>query len=140
MNESLIAELERAKEGSRELDLKVHKAVGLCDPTARYISTIEGLQWFEHHPEVPGGADECIEEPLPYYTISLDDALTLVPEGFAIEDFMIWPGHPASLTILGTHKDGDKYWHNSSDGRWKGEAATPPLAVSIAALKALENG
>ncbi|KKL04415.1 hypothetical protein LCGC14_2616320, partial [marine sediment metagenome] len=75
-------------------------------------------------------------DPRPSPTESLDAALTLVPEGFAIEDFMIWPGHPASLTILGTHKDGDKYWHNSSDGRWKGEAATPPLALCIAALKA----
>ena len=132
----LIAELGAAKEGSRGLSDKVLLACGWVyderRPAGRghtgwYLPDGEAL--FTTHTHLFGA---------PSPTESLDAALTLVPEGFAINDFMIWPGHPASLTIFGTHKDGDKYWHNASDGRWKGEAATPPLAVSVAALKARE--
>ena len=128
---SLIAELEQAKEGSRELSDRVLLAVGWLGQSAS--SKVAGI--LVPHWKSPDGRDVLVDlRPCP--TTSIDAALTLVPEGFAIEDFMIWPGHPASLTILGTHKDGDKYWHNSSDGRWKGEAVTPPLALCIAALKA----
>ena len=119
----LIAELEQAKEGSRELSDRVLLAVGWTtsdskDTRARFWRSPEGEDydwWDDPHARSRGGPP--LKRPSP--TESLDDALTLVPEGFAIEDFMIWPGHPASLTILGTHKDGDKYWHNSSDGRRK---------------------
>ena len=126
----LIAELELAKEGRRELDYAIAKEIGWRFYGEKDFKEY-GLFWRD------ATTDEWKQ--LPWWTTSLDAALTLVLEGFAIENFMIWPGHPASLTILGTHKDGDKFWHNSSDGRWKGEAATPPLAVSIAALKARDH-
>ncbi len=121
MSDDLIARLEAAAARGREPDLEIHKAVGRCDPTARYIDTIDGLQWFEHHPEVPGGADECFEEPLPAYTTSLDAALTLVPEG---RSWMI------GRTLGGRHNavvgvDGRTVTHD-----------TPALALCIAALKA----
>lgn len=72
-----------------------------------------------------------------YYTTSIDAALTLVPEGFAVEDMMIWPGHPSRLSITGTHKEKDgQYWHSSEDGRWSGTGSTAPLAICLAALRA----
>ena len=77
----------------------------------------------------------------PYYTSSLDAALTLVPEGFTVE-IQMWPGHPSTVTILGTRWEpfGEKremaHVHHSVDGRWEASAATPATAVCIAALKA----
>lgn len=81
--DTLIRDLEGASEGSRELDLKIHKALGLIDPSARLSKGGTYGTWLEHHPEVPGGADEFIREPFPYYTASLDDALEIVPEGWS---------------------------------------------------------
>jgi hypothetical protein len=75
----------------------------------------------------------------PAYTVSLDAALTLVPEGFAVACLGIWPGERASLKILGTHKAPDgRYWHEHTDGIWEAEGATAPLAVCVGALKARE--
>ncbi len=125
----LIAKLEAATEGSRELDLEAHKVVGLCDPTAEYVSTIEGLRWFEHHPEVPGGADECIEEPLPYYTTSLDAKL---PEENIIDSRRL-TGHRVSVP--------DTWWarHETQNGSIvQGYGHTEVLARRIAALEAKE--
>ena len=145
---SLIAELEQAKAGSRGLDAKIAVAAKIDLPTP--MGDMMGVP-AKPYLKLPISMDCEVGtywlvqfsgmslRTSPPFSTSLDAALTLVLEGFAIENFMIWPGHPASLTILGTHNDGDKCWHNSSDGRWKGEAATPPLAVSIAALKARDH-
>jgi len=76
------------------------------------------------------------------YTSSIDAAITLVPEGYAIDGFMIWPGHPSTLTVLGTMRrefglDRTIEWtHTGGDGKWKTQAATPALALCAAALRA----
>ena len=66
----------------------------------------------------------------------LSAVLPLMPEGYAIEKLMIWPGQPSDVMLLGTHFQNGEYWHTGKDGRWKAEAATPALALCIAALKA----
>lgn len=105
----LIARLEKATGPDRVLDAAMGCAVHI--PGTPYPRIVEG------------------------FTASIDAALTLVPEGFAIEGLMIWTGHSAHLSVLGTHLERGEYWHSSADGRWKAEAATTPLAVCIAALK-----
>lgn len=83
--------------------------------------------------------DQCrLGEEAPRFTSSLDAALSLVPEGYAIERLGIWPGHPATVTVLATYKGQDgMYWHDlGKNGRFEAEAATPALALVIASLKA----
>ncbi len=67
--EELIAELEQAAEGSRELDIDIHKALGweLAPPEA-------GCTWWNTNGDTFNGDT-------PHYTTSLDAALTLVPDG-----------------------------------------------------------
>ena len=117
--DTLIRELEEATEGSRKLDEKIHKSIG--DPGA----DDPRLFAFEHG-DYP-----------PHYTTSLDAALAAVPEGYGIENFMIWPGEPSTVMLVGTHLRDGRYWHEAGkDGRWRAEAATPALALSLADLKA----
>ena len=67
----------------------------------------------------------------------LSAALPLVPEGYAIEQMMIWPGEPSDGMVVGTRFRAGRYWHEAGkDGRWKATAATPALALASAALKA----
>jgi hypothetical protein len=79
------------------------------------------------------------------YTTSIDAALTLLPEGYAVTNMMIWPGERASLRILGTMlrpfgKDRRMSWvHAAGDGRWDGDGATPALALLSAILKARQT-
>jgi len=114
MNDDLIARLERATEGSRELDFEI--AEYLDKIGVKYATTIEG-----HTPE---------------WTQSLDAALSLVPE-------------PKKLAWgVGTMKrDGDPKITYAANCRRFGridagqplfdaEAATPALALCVAALRA----
>ena len=118
-----IARLEAADKGSRELDLEVHKAAKLCDPSAWYSEHFDQLEWNEHHPEAPGGADEFCTAPLPHYTTNFDAALTLVR--------------------------GDLWWRVEGRGKaftaqigksrqFHAGAAGPALAICIAAFRARE--
>lgn len=105
--DEMIARLEAATEGSDELDSAISDCVS--GQTESY---------------------GC-------YTRSVDFALTLVPEGFAVRDFSIWPKMRSTVTVLGAHLESDGlYWHHGGDGRWEAEGATPALALCIAALKA----
>jgi hypothetical protein len=76
----------------------------------------------------------------PYYTSSIDAAMSLVPEGFSVDNIMWWPKPDNSFfaraVVIGTHDHGGEFWHNSEDGRWSAEAKSLPLAICIAALKA----
>lgn len=69
-------------------------------------------------------------------TNSLDAAMSLVPEGYAIRDWMVWPGQPSELNLLETHLYKGERWHKSSDRRWPAKGATPAIALCIASLKA----
>lgn len=66
-------------------------------------------------------------------------ALTLVPEGYAVE-VSLWPKQTSHCEIIGTHLRNDEYWHTGKDGKWRSQAATPALAIVIAALRAKGEG
>lgn len=63
-SQELIAALEKATEPDRELDVAIYH---LLYPTTR----IEGDKY----------VNDCFLEPMPFYTSSIDAAMTLVPEG-----------------------------------------------------------
>lgn len=111
--ESLIKRLELASGPDRALDLDI----------SHY-----GKQKFAHEGKGIGWP--------PHYTASIDAALTLVPEGYAIQGMEIW-AQETHLTILETQKKNDGlYWHTSGEGRWKANHAIPSIALCIAALRA----
>lgn len=73
MTESLISRLEALTEPSREIDAEIALAFGwahICDQA--------GFWW-----EAPGNSEDCHIAP-PRFTDSIDAALTLVPEGWAL--------------------------------------------------------
>lgn len=75
----------------------------------------------------------------PAYTTSVDDAMTLVPKGWVIEALRFWPtATPASRVALWETEvgDGGLWWHKSKHTKTETEAATPAIALCIAALKA----
>ena len=82
---------------------------------------------------------------VPEYTTSIDAALTLLPEGYAVTDLMIWPDEPSSATVVGTTrrpfgKDHRVSWvHGAGDGTWRGNGATAPLALLAAILRARQG-
>lgn len=129
----LIERLEKAKEGSRGLDAAIHALIAKRGNAFYRWSGLQAKTDRDLWPEY------CAQR-APEYTTSIDAALSLVPEGFAIEKLGLWPGHGASVTVLGTHKGSDgQFWHVGDDGRWSATASTAPLALCIAALKAKES-
>lgn len=79
----LIAKLEAAEGPSRELDAEIALACGWSR------SGIKGNVW------VPPGHEPWDCDKLPEYTFSLDEALTLVPDGHSwvignLPDAMVW--------------------------------------------------
>lgn len=118
----LIAELEQAEAGSRELD----KAVML--QTGFVWETFGGEHWAR-------GAYPYGEDRPPNFTptTSLDAALTLVPEGWLMDNLCQLynrDGPQGWVCIL--HKPGERRANNDFDNG----SATSALAVCIAALKA----
>jgi len=115
----LIARLETATEGSRELDAEIVRAV---DPDA----------FFADDGSFESAVYDCINRYPPHYTTSLDAALTLVPEGWG------WSVDYANACMLSTlGGDGHVDYLHTTYAR---EAATPALALVIAALKARQAG
>lgn len=109
---ALIELLESATEGSRELDVEI---VFALYPESIYQPQCVGEEpifWSE-----PYYKQEC-----PAFTTSIDAALTLVPDG------RIW--------TLGTYADHSGYRAALDSQSESTKAATPALALCIAALKA----
>lgn len=122
----LIARLEAAEEGNITLDDRIALALGWRIDQ----QDIQGVgKWL-----APG---ESHTQYLPEWSRSIDAALTLVPEGWAIDGWQLWPGATSSLQLLETKlgRD-DQYWHSSKHKRFDGAAATPALAICAAALRA----
>jgi len=130
--DGLIARLEAATEGSRELDAMIHVEVAWLPGT---LSKEERAAVLENCVRKPVACDGCgrSESRCPPYTTSLDAALTLVPE-IATTAWSISqnpdrnnPGPCGvvmpDITSVFT-RDGEAF------------AATPALALCIAALKA----
>lgn len=138
MSDTLIARLEQAEEGSRELDIEIHTVVWPDKTTPRHTP-----------PELPAsfGQDAVSLEmhDALHYTTSLDDARTLVPEGMERHDFEMsrsvrgekdwefWTLWQVRLAI-----DAADYDEDETSGQYIGCASTPALALCIANLKAKE--
>ena len=144
MNDDLIARLERATEGSRELDAEIAVAVRSLDTEGDKSLPKWAGKNYPIWRARPDGRVECVHtdgtgslnwSPL-HYTTSIDAALSLVPE-------------PKKLAWgVGTMKrDGDPKITYAANCRRFGridagqplfdaEAATPALALCIAALRA----
>ncbi len=154
---ALADEVERIDGPSREIDLRIHNMLypnsDLTRITTEYrrgLDSDDGYSW-----DIVGES-VCYQkysdgrcwhnggEPLPRYTSSIGAALKLVPEGYAVTDFMIWPGEPASLTLYQTRRrnwpkepDNEAWVHASkTDKRWTARASIPALALCAAALRA----
>ena len=123
MSDSLIARLEEATEGSRDLDEQIALAIGIKHRSRRDgRGRSKGQEWFvDSHGGVETWANHA-----PYYTTSIDAALTLVPEGQSIE-LIVNARSGLSFAFVGSLDAGRG---NRDVG------ATPALALCIAALKA----
>lgn len=124
---SLIQELEAAKEGSRLLDARIHED---AQPDQSLRAKFERAA---SRPVADVGMPTIIPDSVPHYTTSLDAALSLVPGGVGF--------------IIGT--DGDTHYAqiiselefecdegSSCAVHSEAQAASPALALCIAALKA----
>jgi hypothetical protein len=111
---ALIALLEESKEGSRELDIAIAKAMY---PETTYDAAED--KWYLH------GFHVRIEQ----YTRSLDSALTLLAKGTLWAAVCMEDGPLARLCW--PQKDG-----GYGGGYFEASAHTVPLALVIAALKA----
>lgn len=128
MTTDLIARLESAKEGSRELDLDVAEQAGSdgleCPP-----DSIPALRKFQAEEDrLP--YDDISMEWLPYYTTSIDAALTLVPEGYAGLTMRTNTTKPRVVIHCLPHSNKTNQY---------GEGNTLALALCIASLKAREE-
>jgi Lar family restriction alleviation protein len=120
MTTDLIKRLTEAGEGSRKLDAEFHYIIA-CRPNkiAKMFCLTE-----------KGDVGHWV----PHYTTNLQDAVSAVPDGYIIDRM----GHDAAGT-LGTLKPlGATAEIINGVARRQGQAATMPLALCIAALKALE--
>lgn len=128
MTDDLIARLEAATEGSRELDWEIAKYLGW--------SSYWSSQTFYLPPGEDEGSDKtCLV--LPAWSRSIDAALTLVPPG--------WRLHRLGEHVQNRGWDGKEWWWEACF--WRPgprdpfidngtRAPTPALALCIAALKA----
>lgn len=103
----LAARVEAATGPDRELDWAIADAVGFKGSIHK--RTIE-----------------------PFYTKSLDAAMTLVPEGWRVSDFTQWENESGAWSIM-LLRVGHK--HQAKDA----DAKTGPLAICAAALKARKS-
>jgi hypothetical protein len=116
----LIKRLEEARSGSFELDCAIHKAVRRADYERL------GLVMPEYGPP---------------YTVSLDAALTLVPEGWDwdVRNYRDWDvqGYRdrAAALVVKRYEAGQP---QPNPPGYDGHGAAPALALVIAALKARE--
>lgn len=112
----LIAKLEAASEGSRELDGQIALVLGLAPAGAQLHRSLDPARGWWVPGKGPFSGDFWLP---PHYTTSINAALTLVPDGQAYAVLVY-----ASAAIGEPPQFGDH------------EAPPPALALCIAALKA----
>ena len=129
-NIDLIARLELAGQGFKELDVLIARVVGLPG-----IYEDNGDWFYELQLDDDGGPGELV----PSYTTSLDAALALVPEGWADHGALHWAAHDNG--VLRSRARADLHHDISSGGspRVNGYGETRALAVCVAALKARKS-
>jgi hypothetical protein len=167
---ALIEELEKAQEGSRQLDDAIAAAIGSVTIPWRVLSgiddgrTVRGSSPSELLEIARSPLNICASDRyLPRFTTSVDDALTLVPEGWSSVEIRREPwwlnptsdGRPNPNKFpcdAAIHKDGHEhipikyvcrgesglYIDETTRALWGafGGAWTLPLALCIAALRA----
>ena len=132
---TLADRVEAVGAGSRELDAEIQRTLG--DGSSDH--------WFKDH-----NGKHVSDDTAPAYSTSIDAALTLVPDGWAVEALSIWPSPPekadnvsrsrSSVRLVGMSMErwGKRmiWGHSGKDGRVEGEGETPALALTAAALRA----
>lgn len=141
----------------REVDAEI---VCALDRRPDWLLFSHGVLWVDRSARYPvvrfcdermskNAGNPSVDE-VPHFTVSLDAAMTLVPEGWAVERVSYWPATPegasnvtasqSSATLVGTSlsRFGRKmvWGHSSKDGRVNATSATPALALTAAALRA----
>lgn len=115
MSRDLIAKLEAASEGSRELDVAIHHGRAAAHKHLPSGFTMKDLGNPHRNRGLAGSKFIYPDRgPAPHYTTSIDAALTLVPEGWTPWD------------LIASHCTPDEF------------DAAPALALTIAALRARE--
>lgn len=141
----LIARIEAANEGSRELDAEIAASQGWClHPRTEYeaAQSDTGFTCLDCGADSWGnlsrnGLGQRLRDEPPRYTRSLDSALTLVPEGwtFGVNTFapneVFNPGGAQAYVMRA-----DALGKSDAGGYHHAEAATPALALVAAALRA----
>lgn len=125
----LIARLEEATEGGRELDAALEVVKRAWDAEKAGVAPEHAAQW--RHLGTGWVGDDHTKYMAPRYSTSIDAALLLVPGDWRLEH-------------LGEQLHLPQMWecelHNRNEEQAiQGEAATPALAICIAALKARET-
>lgn len=120
---------EKATEGDRDLDIDILRALSgkhwLWHPGAGKIV----VTWPQYGCGAPGNPICSLEE----FTTSIDDAMTLIPEGMALRKEWLPAGSwPARCYI---HKDQSMPLHDA-DFSFRSLGETEALAVCAAALRA----
>lgn len=116
----LIAKLEEAEEGSRELDAEIFRLMGLTDLQERHCEN-----WCRMDGRTDLTRDRYIQAWAPPYTTSLDAALTLVREDC---DWVI--NSRGRYACVWESKE------SGGEGHWESRGKPLPVALCIAALKA----
>ena len=116
---NLIAELEQAPTGSRELDAEIHAALG------------KPVDWLKD----TDSDFRILDTAVPFYTTSMDGAFTTMPEGWSLAG--LWSHqNPLRRRWWGTDARRDSPYQLVHGARG---AKTPPLAMCIAGLRAREK-
>lgn len=132
---TLLADLERATEGSRELDAKVAAELRILPKTAQsWMKNWAG--GFAPYPDFkPGQVALIHSDGTPgvhwasaHYTTNLQDALLLVPEGLFLHMSRYSKGHEPRC---------DAHIYSERRDEFTADAATLPLALCIACLRAI---
>lgn len=123
MNE-LIARLENATAGSRELD------AAICWIAKPYPQVAGKPEWRQ----LPHGPQQHVPTVAPRYTTSLDAALALIPENWT-RGLLTWPGYDNGTLKSKTKAELHSVFSSGGGPREIGYAETLPLAICIAALK-----
>lgn len=135
---SLIERLEKATEGSRDLDwaidciLKPWHAGCQCEYWTVDNNDLYGIRWFSEEKQ------KWFPDHLPTYTDSIDAAVELVPDGWQISRFETKDTsrkHHFDLAHVTPNLDNDGGWA-SCPTREASRAATPAIALCIASLRA----
>lgn len=115
----LIAELENAEKGDRRSDFAIFwpgRELGV---------------WHMHIERIDVDGEQHATDIVPHYTTSIDAALSLVPEGWSwfVGKLRRESANPGSAQLLNAKAEPPEY---------RECAATPALALCIAALKSRE--